>query len=76
MTLNLKPDDDPKLVSVRFNDREDGGHGYFPKWEDWPKHPRTRDPIKILPGETVELPLWEVKELLQKRLVTQTGLLG
>lgn len=40
-------------------------YGYFPRDPDHPRHPRTGDAMKVLPGEIINLPTDEAKELLK-----------
>lgn len=71
MTLNLKPADEPteKLLRIRINERDYGGHGYFPKWHKWPRHPQDKStPVKLNPGDVADLPIEEAKELIKNRI--------
>lgn len=62
--LEVKTEDKPvekkKRVAVRML------RGYFPADPDHPRHSISRDPIKVLRGEVIELPIDEANDVLKK----------
>lgn len=40
--------------------------GYFPKDPSHPKHPTTREPVKVQRGTVISLPISEAREVIGK----------
>lgn len=55
-------DVEEKLVSIKLR------RGYFPKWPKWPKIPGTDLIKKAHAGETIQLPVSEAQECLDREI--------
>ena len=58
-----------KLLRIRIKERDEGGRGYFPRWHKWPRQATDKSTaVKVWPGEVIELPIEEAKELIANRI--------
>ena len=66
MAITLKPGDEEfkeekatRKIQVKLL------YGYYPEDPDHPRHPRTGDAMKVLPGEIISLPVEEARNLVK-----------